>query len=119
MLWTTPEGTSGTGVIYGGQFAETEQAQAFFAAIARAAQDLQGDARYSDENLEIIGDATGQTPDEVASVPLYHWEPDLKPLPDQLATMERVWLELGALEYDEPLDPELYVDTSFSDNLAE
>lgn len=117
-LWTTPEGTSGTGVIYGGDFAKSDAAQPFFDAIARAAQDLQGDDRYSDENLEIIGDATGQTPEEVSSVPLYFWEPDLNPLPDQLASMERIWMDLGALEYDEPLDPSAYIDTSFSENVA-
>lgn len=118
-IWQTPQGTSGTGVIYGGEFAQTSEAQAFFDAIARAAKDLQGDDRYSDENLEIIGEATDQSAEDVASVPLYHWEPDLKPLPDQLATMERVWIELGALDYDEPLDPDLYLDSSFSDNVSE
>jgi len=115
-LWTTPEGTSGTGVIYGGEFASSDAAQPFFDAMARAAQDLQGDDRYSEENLKIIGDATGQTPEQVSSVPLYFWEPDLNPLPDQLSSMERIWMDLGALEYDEPLDPSTYIDASFSES---
>lgn len=67
---------------------------------------LQGDARYSAENLKIIGDATGQTPEQVRSVPLYAWLPDLAPLPDQLAA------------YDTPIPPQQYVDPTFADNVA-
>lgn len=113
-LWQTPPGTSGTGVLYGAKFITSDLAQPFFDAMARGAQDLQGDAKYSDENLKIIGDATGQTPEQVKSVPLYDWFPDLHPLPDQLAGMEKVWLELGALTYGKPIDPSKYVDTSFA-----
>jgi NitT/TauT family transport system substrate-binding protein len=118
-IWTTPEGTSGTGVIYGGGFAESEQAQPFFDALSRAAQDLQGDERYSEENLEIIGKATGQTVEEIRSEPLYTWYPDLHPLPDQLATMEQTWMQLGALDYAEPLPQDSYVDASFAESATE
>ncbi|MFH5821094.1 ABC transporter substrate-binding protein [Georgenia sp. AZ-5] len=111
-----PKGTSGTGVIYGGQFAESDLAQPFFNALARAAKDLQGEDRYSEENLEIIGAATGQTAEEVASVPLYTWLPDLAPLPDQLAAMERVWMQAGAIEYSDPLPQDAYIDSSFAEN---
>lgn len=114
-LWTTPEGTSGTGILYGGQFASSPEAQKFFNALTRAAQDLQGDARYSDENLKIIGDATDQTPEQVKSVPLYAWLPNLAPLPDQLAAMEKTWMELGALDYSTPIPQDKYVDASFAD----
>lgn len=117
-LWTTPEGTSGTGVLYGGQFIGSSNAQKFFNALARGAQDLQGDARYSQENLKIIGEATDQTPEEVESVPLYTWYPDLKPLPEQLAAMEKSWMEVGALEYPEALSPDKYVKTTFAENVS-
>lgn len=117
-IWTTPEGTSGTGTLYGGEFAKTPVAQKFFDALARGARDLQGDARYSDENLKIIGDATGQTPEQVKSVPLYAWLPNLAPLPDQLAAMERMWMQVGALEYDTPTPPQQYVDSTFADHVA-
>ncbi|GAA5131622.1 ABC transporter substrate-binding protein [Pseudonocardia adelaidensis] len=117
-IWTTPEGTSGTGILYGGEFAKTPVAQKFFDALARGARDLQGDARYSDENLKIIGDATGQTPEQVKSVPLYAWLPNLAPLPDQLAAMERMWMQVGALEYDTPIPQQQYVDTTFADHVA-
>lgn len=114
-IWSTPEGTSGTGLLYGGDFADSDQAQKFFDAVAKGAQDLQGEARYSEENLKIIGDATDQTPEQVASVPLYHWYPDLHPLPEQLAAMEQTWMTVGALNYDEPLDPDTYLDSSFAE----
>ncbi len=114
-LWTTPEGTSGTGVIYGGEFVKSDNAQKFLNALAKGAEDLQGEARYSDENLKIIGEATEQTPEQVRSVPLYTWYPDLKPLPDQLAAMERMWMELGVLDYDQPQPAEKYVDSSFAE----
>jgi NitT/TauT family transport system substrate-binding protein len=117
-MWTTPEGTSGTGVLYGAQFVESPLAQEFFTALARGAQDLQGEARYSEENLKIIGDATDQTPEQVASVPLYAWKPDLAPLPEQLAAMERMWMQVGALEYDTPIAPDQYVDTTFADSIT-
>lgn len=117
-VWTTPEGTSGTGVLYGGEFIDSPDAQKFFNALARGAQDLQGDARYSPENLKIIGDATGQTPEEVKSVPLYTWYPDLKPLPEQLAAMEESWMEVGALDYSETLSPDAYVNTTFAENVT-
>lgn len=116
LAWVPPEGTSGTGVLYSGQFMESDLAQPFFNALARAAADLQGEARYTDEHLQMIGDATNQTAEQVAAVPLYTWLPDLNPLPEQLAAMESAWLEVGALVYDSPLPPESYVDQSFSEN---
>lgn len=116
-MWTTPEGTSGTGVIYGGEFANSDQAQPFFNALARGAQDLQGDDRFTDENLEAIGAATDQTAEEVESVPLYTWHPDLRPLPEQLSAMEQVWMEVGALEYDTALSQDDYVDSTFAEDV--
>ena len=109
-----PKGVSGTGVLYGGKFASSDLSQKFFDALAKGAKDLQGDARYSKENLKIIGDATGQTPDQVAAVPLYTWLPNLAPLPDQLAGMEKVWMDAGAIKYSTPIPQDKYVDAAFS-----
>lgn len=115
-LWQTPEGTSGTGLIYGGEFIDSDLAQPFFNALVRASADLQGEGKYDDENMQIIADATDQTVEQLAAVPLYSWLPDLAPLPEQLATMERVWMEFGALEYAEPLGADAYVDARFAEN---
>lgn len=114
-LWYPPEGTSGTGLMYGEHFLEEEAAQLLFDALAQAAQDLQGDARYSEEYLEIVASAIDQTAEDFDGVPLYTWYGDLQPLPEQLAAMESVWLEYGALTYDQPLDPDTYIDPSFAE----
>lgn len=118
-LWVPPAGVSGTGLIYGEDFIANEDAQKFFNALVKASADLQGDERYSDENINIIAEATGQTPEQVKNVPLYTWEPDLAPKPEQLADMERVWMESGALEYESPLDQSQYVDASFAENASQ
>lgn len=115
-LWQTPPGTSGTGVIYGGQFINSKLAQPFFNAIVRAAADLQGDGKYKDENMKIIADATGQTVEELKRVPLYSWLPNLAPLPEQLAAMQKVWMESGAIKYQHALTAKDYMDASFSEN---
>jgi NitT/TauT family transport system substrate-binding protein len=112
-----PKGVSGTGVVYGGKFASSPLAQKFFDALAKGAKDLQGDARYSDANVKIIADATKQTPAQVKAVPLYTWLPNLAPMPDQLADMEKVWMDAGAIKYTKPLDLTKYVDASFSKNV--
>lgn len=114
-LWYPPEGTSGTGLMYGEHFIDQEAAGQLFEALAQAADELQGEARYSEENLEIVGDAIGQSGEDLQGVPLYTWYSDLRPLPDQLTAMESVWLEYGALTYDDPLDAEEYIDATFAE----
>ena len=115
-LWTTPAGTSGTGVIYGGDFASSDLAQKFFTALTRGAEDLQGDDRYTDENLGIIAAATGQNAEQVSAVRRYRWLPDLAPLPEQLTEMERMWMELGAIIYTDPIPEADYIDATFAQN---
>lgn len=117
-IWTTPKGTSGTGLLYGGKFTTSDDAQKFFDALVKASKDLQGQNRYSPENLKIIGDATKQTPEQVKSVPLYNWLPNLAPLPDQLADMEKNWIAVGALKYSDPISSDKYVNTKFADKAA-
>lgn len=117
-LWHPPEGTSASGLLYGEHFVEEEAAQLFFDALAEASRDLQGDARYTDEYLEIIAEATDQPTEALQDMPLYTWLPDLAPLPDQLTKMESVWMISGALEYDSPLETSEYIDPSFADNVS-
>lgn len=116
-LGVPPAGTSGTGVIFGDEFADTESAQKFFNAVSKAAKDLQGEARYSDENLKMIAEATDQEVDKLKSVPLYTWLPNLAPLPEQLADMESVWMDAGALEYKTAIPQDQYVDGSFAEKV--
>lgn len=118
-FWHPPEGTSGTGLMYGEHFVDQESADLLFEALAEAADELQGEARYSEEYLEIVGNAIDQSAEELEGVPLYTWYSDLAPLPDQLTAMESVWMEYGALEYDTPLDTDDYIDSSFSDAIGD
>ncbi|MBO0851712.1 MAG: ABC transporter substrate-binding protein [Pseudonocardia sp.] len=111
-----PAGTVASGVIYGGKFAGTDRAQRFFDALVRAAADLQGTEAKSERNLKILADATGQNLAVLQRVPLYTWRPDLAPIADQLAQMQRVYSDAGLLDYTEPLDPRTLVTTSFSAN---
>ncbi|MFC0582385.1 hypothetical protein [Micrococcoides hystricis] len=67
--------------------------------------------------MKIIAEATEQTPEQVKSVPLYTWEPDLAPKPDQLKKMEQIWMGVGALEYKEAQDESAYVDSSFAEQV--
>jgi NitT/TauT family transport system substrate-binding protein len=111
------EGTAGTGVIYGGEFAESDLAQPFFSALARGAQDLQDGAVYDDDNLEIVAKATDQDVELLRETPLFVWLPDLAPQPAQIELMEEIWGEAGALTFDEPLDLSTFVNTTFADNV--
>lgn len=111
---TPPKGTSGTGVIYGGQFTKSTLAQKFFSALARGAKDLQDGKAYDPDNLEIIAKATNQTVDRVKAVPLYTWLPNLAPLADQLQDMEKVWMAIGAIEYKDPTPTADYIVETFA-----
>jgi NitT/TauT family transport system substrate-binding protein len=112
------EGTSGTGVIYGGAFADSDLAQPFFDALARGAADLQDGAVYDDDNLEIIAEATSQDVELLRKTPLFVWLPNLAPQPEQLTLMEKIWRGAGAITYADPLDQEVFVNTSFAENVG-
>lgn len=108
------KGTTGTGVMFGPDYAKTESAKKFFKALVKGAKDCQGDLSTNDEILQIIADATGQKIDVLKKMPLYTWKPNLAPQPDQLAAMEKTWMQTGEISYDKALDPKKYIDESFA-----
>lgn len=114
-LATVPDGSSGTGIIFSEDFADTDRAEAFFRALTRAAQDLQGDARRAKENVQPVADAMKVDPQVILDLPVFTWLPDLAPLPDQLEAMQRTWIDAEQLQYNEPIDPSEYVDESFAE----
>ncbi|WP_220453937.1 ABC transporter substrate-binding protein [Nocardioides immobilis] len=116
-LATVPDGTSGTGIIFSEDFADTDRADGFFRALARAAQDLQGDARRLKENVQPVADAMEVDPQVILDLPVFTWLPNLAPLPDQLEAMQRTWIDAGQLQYDEAIDPAEYVDESFAESV--
>lgn len=113
-----PEGTVATGVLYGGQFTESDRAQPFFNALVRGAQDVQGDQAKSEENLQILADATGQDLPVLEQVPFYTWRPDLAPIVDKLRQQQDIYLEAGLLDYDEAIPTDEFVETSFAEEAA-
>lgn len=110
-----PKGYSGTGVIYGDHFLQTPLAQKFFNALAKGARDLQDNRAEEPENLKIISAATGQTEEQLKAAPFDTWLPNLAPLPDQLASMQDVWIGAGVTSYKSVISPEKYMDASFSE----
>ncbi|MFJ4655835.1 ABC transporter substrate-binding protein [Nocardia sp. NPDC088792] len=115
-LAVPPAGTSATGIIFGGKFAESAAAQKFFAALQRASRDLQGAAATSPENLGILAGATGQDLAVLRSVPSYRWRPDLSPDADQLTAQQQAYRDAGLLDYADLMEPGTYISTTFSAN---
>jgi NitT/TauT family transport system substrate-binding protein len=108
-------GTTPVGVIFSGAFAQSAAAQPFFDAFARGSQALADGAVYDPENIRIIAEAVDQDPEVLAGLPLYtEYLPDLAPQPEVLDQMQQIWIGAGAIDYESPLDPAEYVDTSFS-----
>jgi NitT/TauT family transport system substrate-binding protein len=113
-LAVPPAGNKSTGVIYGAHFVDDSRAQRFFSALARGARDLQGDAARTDENMQILADATDQDIATVRALPLYEWLPDLAPPVEDLQAMQQTYIDAGLLEYDAPLPTADLVDPRFS-----
>lgn len=113
-LATLPDGTSSTGVIYSEKFARSDQAKGFFRAITRASGDLQGEARRKAANIDPVADVMKVNPAAIKKLPPFYWQPDLRPLPDQIMAMQRTWIAVGAIKYSKPIPASKLVDNSFS-----
>ncbi len=114
-----PRGTVASGVIYGGAFAETDQAARFFAALTRASQDLQDGGAKSPEVLDILAEATGQELEVLQQVPAYLFRPDLAPDAEQLGAMQEVYRSAGLLDVDRVLAADDLVDERFAGAVTE
>jgi len=116
---TAPPGTTGTGVIYGQQFADSDLAQPFFTALVRGARDLEGDQKKSEENLRILSEVTGQEASVLEEVPFYDWDRNLAPPVETLNDMQDTYQRIGLLEYEQDIPTEQYVDFSYSEGAAQ
>ena len=108
------KGTTGTGVMFGADFAESDTAQKFFSALVKGAKDSQGDLSTNQDVLKIVADATGQKVDVLAKTPFYTWHPDLAPQPEQLDAMQETWMDAGLLNYDKAIKASTYLDNKFA-----
>src|SRR5579875_2018875 len=109
-----PVGVAVTGVIYGGTFARSAEAQPFFDALVQAAKQLQGKAANSHANLVIVAKATGESLSLLQSEPPNIFSPNLAPPVATLVNMQRVFLSAHDLTYSSPVPASRYVDTAFS-----
>jgi len=109
-----PVGTAATGIIYGGPFVKNPAAKKFYTALQKGAADLQGAGSSSEQTLQILAKYTGQTVDVLRKTPLYTWDPDLAPRPDQLLAQQQTYLDAGLLTYKQPLAASTFIDPSFA-----
>jgi NitT/TauT family transport system substrate-binding protein len=114
LLAGAPVHVAVTGVIYGGTFARSPEAQQFFDALAEAAKHLQGNEANSRANLEIVAAATGEKLSFLESEPPNVFSPNLAPPVATLANMQKVFLASHDLDYSSPVPSSRYIDTSFS-----
>ncbi|WP_114853338.1 ABC transporter substrate-binding protein [Brachybacterium sp. YJGR34] len=112
------QGTTGTGVIYSETFQGGDLAQPFFTALAQGAQELSADGTQTDEVYEILAETLGQEIDVLKASPMYSYLEDLAPQPDQLESMQAVWIEAGQITYAEPIDVATVVDASFAEGAS-
>lgn len=109
-----PVGVAATGIIYGGTFARSPEAQPFFDALVEAAKQLQGNAANSHANLQLVAKATGESLSLLESEPRNVFSPDLAPPTKTLSQMQNVFLSAGDLTYSSAIPSSKYVDPAFS-----
>lgn len=93
-----PRGTTASGVVLGGSFAEKPAADKFLTALRRGAADLQGAGATSDETLKILAKATGQKLDVLRNTPPYQWDPALAIDAGQLTAQQQAYRDSGLLK---------------------
>jgi NitT/TauT family transport system substrate-binding protein len=115
LLAGAPVHVAVTGIIYGGSFARSPEAQPFFDALVEAAKHLQGNAANSRANLEIVAKATGEKLSLLQSEPPNLFSPNLAPPVATLVHMQQVFLANHDLDYSSPVPSSHYIDPSFSE----
>lgn len=118
VLAGAPVGVAAVGVIYGGEFAKSPQAQGFFDALVEAAKQLQGSNANSTTNLSIVAKATGQKLSLLQSEPPNLFSPTLAPPTKTLSSMQNVFLASHNLDYTSAIPSSKYIDSTFSNNAS-
>lgn len=108
------KGVCATGVVFSERFSGGDNAQKFFSALAKGAQQLSADGTQSDEIYQILAKATGQKLEVLKAAPMYTYAPDLAPLPEQLQAMQKIWMTGGQITYTDPLDVNSFVEAKFA-----
>lgn len=108
-----PAGSTWSGVLLGSGLGASA-GKRFFEALVRAAHDLRGAARTSDDTVAILARYTGRPADELKTVAPFDWAPNLAPDGRTLTAMQATYRELGLLHYGHDLPDARYVDGSYS-----
>jgi NitT/TauT family transport system substrate-binding protein len=96
-----------------------EAAQRFVLALMEATRMMQGDDYLSDENIAAYLKYVNSTEDAIRNGRPVVYDPNMVIPIEGLADVERVHRENGRTEYDEPIDLEQVVDTTFTDEARE
>jgi ABC-type nitrate/sulfonate/bicarbonate transport system substrate-binding protein len=94
-------------------------AEAFMAAYVDGARQLDEEGWYHDESLELIEEFTGQDPDVISIGRPPVQPPDLPVDFDQWRGYQEFFMEIGALDYEEPIDVEELWDLSLRDAVVD
>ena len=96
---------------------QPEVAEAFMRALIRTSeQHLQPGYHDDPETVAALAEAIGAPAENIADSPekLFHW-----PIPEgSFETLQDMFMDLGMLDYTEPIDPSTVVDTSLVDGLV-
>lgn len=91
-------------------------AERFVIGLMEAARTMQGDDYLSDENVAAYLAYVNSTPEALETGTPVVYDPDMQLPVEGLADVERVHRENGRTEYEEPIDINTVVDTSFTEN---
>jgi len=109
------DGVQVTAVYYSGDFIRRfpKQAVGFMVAWLKASRDLYGDGYRRDEIARIVEKYTGVPAAVVKKArPPFH-EPDGRMNFNDFKRLQEFFRKRGSLTYEKPLDPAIYIDTSF------
>ena len=91
----------------------------FVAGFLQGCRDLSGDDWANEENLNLLNGQTGVDVDLIAESSRTYCEPDGEIDTDDLQTLQEFFADRGLLEYDEMMDVESFIDTSYVEQALE
>jgi NitT/TauT family transport system substrate-binding protein len=112
-----PAGTTWSGVLYSAKLGGSAGLR-FFQALVRAARDLTGPDRKSDDTLAILSKYTGISAEVLKTIPPYDWDPALKPDSTALAGLQASYRAVGLLKYAADLPAPRIMDATYSKRAA-
>lgn len=112
-----PPGSTWSGVLFSSKLAASG-ARRFFQALVRAARELKGPSRTSDDTVAIVAKYTGRPAEEVKTVAPFDWASNLAPDTKALAGLQATYRTVGLIHYDHDLPDAKYVQPSYAKDAA-